>query len=220
MNGNSGHSGRVELFGNTVGSVFGSTENDCWAHTVDQVGSHRNAIASIDRPEMVVYIGGVLFGDVEFMANRIVLIPLDENVHVAIESGREQNGAAVIRALVEQLAYLRKKAHVGHAVGFVEHNHVNLIEEDHPLVNEVAEATGAGHDNLHAAPKCLSLTTNGNAAKNCLNPWAAGSSQKPQFRTHLSREFPSGNKDEASWTVGGCSIAADDKRYAKRQGLA
>ena len=76
-----------------------------------------------------------------------------EHVDVAVERGREQQRLAVDSGvMVEQAPDLGQEAHVGHAVGFVDHDDLDLVEVDVAAGSmQVGEATGAGDEDVDAA---------------------------------------------------------------------
>ena len=60
--------------------------------------------------------------------------------------------------------HLGQEAHVGHAVGLVDDDDVDLVEAQRAAVDEVLEATGRGDDDLDAAAEHLHLLLHAGAA--------------------------------------------------------
>ena len=57
------------------------------------------------------------------------------------------------------------KAHVEHAVGFVEHQHLHLAQVQHALLQQVEQASRGGHQNVHAFFQRADLRVHADAAK-------------------------------------------------------
>ena len=56
------------------------------------------------------------------------------------------------------------EAHVEHAVGFVEHEHLDLVETQRALVDEIEQAAGRGHQDFDAARQRTDLLVDRHAA--------------------------------------------------------
>ena len=63
----------------------------------------------------------------------------------------------LVRGLVEQAAHLGQESHVGHAVGFVDHDDLDLLEVERVLAEQVGEATGARDEHVDAAVELPAL---------------------------------------------------------------
>ena len=70
--------------------------------------------------------------------------------HGVGEGRREQQGLALARQHDEQLAQLPGKAQVEHAIGFVQHQQLYLVEAHGVLVEQVEQAPGGRHQHVHA----------------------------------------------------------------------
>ena len=56
------------------------------------------------------------------------------------------------------------EAHVQHAVGFVEHQHLDLVEAQRALVDEIEQAAGRGHQHFDAVRQRADLSVDRHAA--------------------------------------------------------
>ena len=65
-------------------------------------------------------------------------------------SGREQQGLALGRALLGHLHDVVKKAHVQHAVGFVQHQGVQAFQRQVAALQVVHDAAGRAHHHMGA----------------------------------------------------------------------
>ena len=81
-----------------------------------------------------------------------------------VQGGREEQRLARGGRLAHDLAHLRQKAHVEHAVGLVENQHLDLAQLGLALFDEVDEAARGGHEHVAAAAKGGLLRLVANAA--------------------------------------------------------
>ena len=81
------------------------------------------------------------------------------------EGCREQQVLALGRQLGEDLLHVMNKAHVEHAVGFVEDEDFHMRQVDGALVGQVEQAAGAGHQYVDAFGQGLHLRVHANAAE-------------------------------------------------------
>ena len=64
----------------------------------------------------------------DLVEHGIVQVPVDEPLDRAVERGREEHRLVLALDAVEDLLHLGHEAHVGHAVGLVEHEHLDVVE--------------------------------------------------------------------------------------------
>ncbi len=76
---------------------------------------------------------------------------------VGRHGGREEERLALGRQLPEDAADVGQEAHVAHAVGLVQHQHLDVGEVDGLVAQQVEQASGAGDDDLCAAIELLDL---------------------------------------------------------------
>ena len=79
--------------------------------------------------------------DIDLVANRVVHVAADEHVDLAVERRGEQERLAIVRDLAQDPLDLRKEAHVGHAVGFVDRRAMrDLVEVELAALEQVDHA--------------------------------------------------------------------------------
>ena len=215
-----GHTGVGELLGDALGAALGPAEHDRRPHAVHDLCRGGDPLGAVDGPEVVGDVGELLFGDLELVQDGVVLVVADEHVDVAVERGGEEHGLAVVTALVEQLADLRQEAHVGHAVGLVEHDHVDVVEADQALVDQVGQSAGTRDGDVDAPLERLDVAGDGDAAEERRDPRALPSGELAELVGDLGGELTGRYEDQptGSATFGGG--AADDEGDAEGQGLA
>ncbi len=81
-----------------------------------------------------------------------------------VKRGREQQRLTVIARIAHDAAHVGQKAHVEHAVRFVEHQDLHLIERAGALVDEVLQAPGRGDEDVAAALELIALRVVAHAA--------------------------------------------------------
>jgi len=168
-------------------------------------------------------VAAVLFWDLDLVGRRVVLVALDQHVDVAIERGREQQCLAFRVGLVGDAFDRSKEAHVGHAVGFVEHEHPHVVEEDVAAADQVFEAAWSGDHDVEAPLDGVELFAETGAAKDRRNPHVPLVGQRPNLIAHLGRKFTGWHQDQPG-RVALLDLAvagnAHDGGDAERQGLA
>ena len=78
--------------------------------------------------------------------------------------GREEQRLPLDRQLGDDFADVVDEAHVEHAVGFVEHEELDLVELQPVALDEIEQATGGGHHDFDALHHRADLTTHRHAA--------------------------------------------------------
>ena len=151
---------------------------------------------------------------------RVALVAAHEHVDRTVERRREQQRLAVGPGLVEEPADLREEAHVGHAVGLVDHRDRDVVEAHVALVDEVGEPAGAGDEHVDALPQRLALRAEAHAAVDGGHPEAVRAGEEPQLTGDLAGELAGRHQHERGGAVGAGPLAAGHDREAEGQRLA
>ena len=141
------------------------------------------------------------------------------------ESGREQQRLATLRRQHrEDAADRRQKAHVEHAIGLVQHQHLDARQIQVALFDVVDQTTGRGHQHVHAAAQRVGLWPHADAAENDRARHARVSGVFAQVVMHLQGQLARGREDErarrARNRATGRGRQALDQRQRERGGLA
>ncbi len=96
--------------------------------------------------------------------DRIAQDAVRQLADVIRHGGREEQRLALDRHQFEDAADVGQEAHVAHAVGLVQHQHLDLRQVDAALGDQVEQASGAGDDDLGAAAQRLHLRALAHAA--------------------------------------------------------
>ncbi len=140
--------------------------------------------------------GLVRFG--EQVARRVLLVATHQAVDRAVERGREEEGLARLGGLVEQLLHDGQESHVGHAVGFVDDDHLDLVEEDLAPFDEVDEATRTGDEDVDASPERLELEAEAGPAVHGGDAQLARAAEPLELAAHLGRELAGRDEHETA----------------------
>ena len=81
------------------------------------------------------------------------------------ESGRKEQALFVLGHCSEHLLYVMDETHVQHAVGFVQHQHLDLAQVQHTLLQQVQQATRSGNQDVNAFFDTADLRVHADAAK-------------------------------------------------------
>ena len=124
---------------------------------------------------------------------------------------REKQRLAADGQLGDDAFYVREEAHVEHAVGLVEHEHFNLVEEDDALRHEVDKAAWAGDDDFGAALDIFHLPELADAAEDAgvrdLGVLGVGSG----VFGGLGGEFARRGEDESAWVPDAARFSIADE---------
>ena len=115
----------LQLLGHAVAAVPGPAEHDRRTCGIDRLGADFGSISFGHAPEHVVGSPDIGSLVADLVAHGIALIIARQRCHVSVERGGEQHGLAPCGGLVEQAPDSRDESHVGHAVGFVDHDLVD-----------------------------------------------------------------------------------------------
>ena len=151
----------------------------------------------------------------------LVQVAADEDVDVTIEGRREQERLAAVVELAQDALDLRHEAHVGHAVGLVDHEHLDVAERDRLTGREVDQASGSGDGHVDDAPERPLLTLDGRAAVEGGDVESDGLGRRHQHVDHLSGELARGHEHERPRAPGRrAALGALEHREPEGQRLA
>jgi len=133
----------LQLFGDAVCAVLGAGEDEERArlfvqHLVEQAELlvlHHGAGAQLD------LVAGVRVG-ADLDMHRIAHVVADHLAHVGVQRGGVAHGLAGAGKRADDAADGGQKAHVQHAVDFVEHQHLDRADGDGAAAEEVFETAG------------------------------------------------------------------------------
>ena len=116
----------------------------------------------------VDHLGDALHGGVagrDLHALRVLKQVVGQVADFVAEGGREQQALFVARHQGQHFFHVMDKAHVQHAVGFVQHQDLHLAQVQHALLLQVQQAAGGGHQQVHAFFELGDLRVHAHTAK-------------------------------------------------------
>jgi hypothetical protein len=114
------------------------------------------------------------------------------------EGGREQQVLALLGQQGDDAAHVVDEAHVEHAVGFVEHQHLHRGQVDIALALVVEQTAGRGHDDVHAARQGVDLRLHAHAAIHCHAVQLEVTAVGGEVFMHLRSQLTGGSEDEGA----------------------
>ena len=125
-------------------------------------------------------------------------VAADELVDLAVERRGEQQALAAGGHHVEQRGDGGHEAHVGHVVGLVEDDDLDLVELAGALLDEVGEAARGGDDDVDAALERLTLLRERGAADDRADLQADRVGERLERVADLGGELAGRDEDEAA----------------------
>ncbi len=167
-----------QVLGQTVGSVFGAGKDQHLFPGAlgDQMGDQRTLVAGSNAVDLLIDAldGGIRRRD--FDTRRVVEQLVGQIGDVFREGRGEQQVLTLGRQFGDDLLHVMDKAHVEHAVGFVQHQYLYLRQIDSLLTDQVKKAARAGNQNIEAGSDGFHLRVGANATKDAGGlEWQLGS---------------------------------------------
>src|SRR5581483_8002150 len=138
--------------GDAVGAVFGAAENDdgIVVHALEEFTEEVAFLVLGDGVDDVLdgFGGGAARANLDGLG--MFHRPFDEGLDLDGDGGGKEGGVAVARAAFDDAADVGEKAHVEHAVGFVEHEVSDVVQAAGAAANVVEQAAGGGDEDVHA----------------------------------------------------------------------
>ena len=158
--------GLVEQAREFVGTVLGAREDQGLADVrlAQQVEQQVAFARRIDRMRAVADGLGHGVDRRHLHLARLAQELLGELLERGLEGGAEQQGLALLGQAAEDALDRRQEAHVEHAVGLVQHQHLDLREVDAAAVEVVDQAAGRGDEHVDAAAQGIDLALHADAA--------------------------------------------------------
>ena len=135
---------------------------------------------------------------VDAMHLRIMQEFTDHLVHAMIERGREQHMLRILSNLLENAFDRRKKTHVGHLIGLVEHHDAHIGECQRLLLDQVLQTSRAGNDDVGACVESTELAFILDTAIHRSDSHAIGICERSEHVTDLVGELTGRRQHQAA----------------------
>src|SRR5690606_15520809 len=156
---------------------------------------HPYPVLAGDGPEVVGGIARVV-GVGNFVTKGLVLVAAGQLGDFPVERRREQQRLAGRGGLVEEPADPGHEPHVGHSVGFVDYDEVDVGQRDRAFLDEVGESAGRGDEDIDTPPKLASLVVVAHTSVDDEDPSPHRLGEWLQFGRDLARELAGGGEDQ------------------------
>ncbi|MCG3189580.1 MAG: hypothetical protein LKCHEGNO_02048 [Burkholderiaceae bacterium] len=208
----------VEVLGELVGAVLGAREHQ---HLVpvalrDQVRQQLLLALAAHRVHLLRHQLGRRVASRHLDQRRLVQQPVGQRLDVVAEGGREQQALLSLRQDREHLLDVVDEAHVEHAVGLVEHEHLHVAQVERALTVVVEQPAGRGHQDVDAAPELVDLRLHADTAEHHHALQAQVAAVGANAFLHLRGQFARGRQDQAADRDAAACVA---NRRLRRQPL-
>ena len=208
-----------ERSGDVIDAEPGLHEHDRGAVPVDELDGGIETLHRRLDHEPVLHLTAVLLAH-QVVHRRIAQVLAHQLVDVAVEGGRPQHGLAAGGGHVEDLAHVGHEAQVGHAVGLVDHAHLDRAEVAVALLDDVEQAARGGHDDGRALLQRVDLGGHRRTPVHGLDEAPLGAAQRHECTLHLLGELTCGHQHETGGPVRLGLAHACEQRDAEAEGLA
>ena len=144
--------------------------------------------------------------------HRVLLIAFGQGGDVARDGGREQQGAAALRRLVQDVFQVFAEAHVQHLVGLVQDGDLQFGQVQVAPVDVVLQAAGRADDDMDAEAQGAGFATRIHAADAGGDLGAGVGVQPLQLGRDLHGQFPRGGDRQAKRRAAG----SEDRLFAQQ----
>ncbi len=209
-----------QFLSQTFGATLGAREDERLALLrIKQLPEH---VEFFTRPHFV-RLQLHTFSRLQYRSQRnphwIAHVVMHKPGHRLLQRGRKTQRLPLLRKHRKNAADRRKKAHIQHAVGFVEHQYFNVAQVGELAGHQILQASGRGNHQTRAGAKTLNLRFLGDAADDQSGFRHGLGAQLLVLLVNLHREFARWQENQsgsaASWFV----LQSFDQRNQKCQGL-
>ena len=142
--------------------------------------------------------GGGFVGPGHLDGDRVLQIAAGQALDLGREGGREQQGGALLGQKTQDALQVRQKANVQHAVGFVQHHVLNLVQHRIFGFDVIEQTTGRGHQNFNAAFEFQRLRLHVHATKHHRAAHLGVFGVKLDLLGHLVGQFTRGQQHQGA----------------------
>ncbi len=205
-----------ELGRELLGERLGAHEEQRASGVGNELGEDLALVLVRDEEEVVgdARVGALR---VDRVGQRIVQEPVDQHADVAVEGRREEQALAGGN-LLQQALHRRQEAHVGHEVGFVHDDHLDVGERERLLLQEVLEPAGRGDHDVDAALEPSELAGVADAAVHGHGLDAHGLAERLDGLGHLDRQLARGHQHQRTGTPGTTLTLGQPRHDRQREG--
>src|SRR5436190_7630380 len=214
------HALAAELRDEAVGTALGTDEHERALHTANDRGGNLHLVHLVHEKEAVFHLLDRRFGLGDRVLHGIVHVAIDQTLHRAVERRREQHRLVRLLHAIDDLLDLRHEAHVGHPVGFVDHQDFDLGQRELVALDEVDQAAGRADHHVDALAQRRDLRVHRHAAVHGAHRAVAHFSEWSQRGGDLGGELAGRYENERPRVAGTRTADPAEQRQTEREGLA
>ncbi len=153
--------------GNAVGDMLGTGKDQHLLPVVagDQVAQQGNLVGLVARVHQLLDTLGGAVARGDFNDCRVVQQASGQLANFISEGGGEEQVLALLRQQGQDAADVADKAHVEHAIRFVQHQDLHLVKLDGILVVEIDQTARTGHQHVQTTASRHHLRVDAHATK-------------------------------------------------------
>ena len=190
-----------QLLGKAIDAMPRAAERDHGAAAQHEVDQDLEAIIGLDLPEHVVDVADRVGLGFDLMTHRVVLVLTSNLLDLAVKRGGEKQRLTIRLSLIEDATDDGQEAHVGHAVGLVDHDDADIAEVDVATLDQILEPAGAGDEDVNATTKRVDLRAIASAAVDGSDLTATGFGERLHLAADLIGELAGWREDEGGGTA-------------------
>ena len=190
-----------QLLGKAIDAMPRAAERDHGAAAQHEVDQDLEAIIGLDLPEQVVDVADRVGLGFDLMTHRVVLVLTSNLLDLAVKRGGEEQRLTIRLSLIEDATDDGQEAHVGHAVGLVDHDDADIAEVDVATLDQILEPAGAGDEDVNATTKRVDLRAVASAAVDGSDLTATGFGERLHLAADLIGKLAGWRKDEGGGTA-------------------
>jgi hypothetical protein len=156
---------------------------------------------------------------VEYVTAGIHLVVLDEAVHITLECRREEQCLVLFAHLSEDRSHDGHESHVGHPVGLVDDNRLDIAETNRALFEEVEEPTGTRDGDVDATLQRIELFAEADSAVEGGDATISCASKLGELFGDLRRQLARRREHEGLWPTWASLGSPNYERYPESEGL-
>jgi hypothetical protein len=156
----------------------------------------------------------------DLVVDGVVQIVADQVLHIAVERGREQQGLRRVVELAEHPLDLGQEPHVGHPIGFVDDEEVDVGQLQRATVENVDQPARGRNRDVDAGAQCTDLALHRRPAVQHADGAIARRRERGEGIAHLQRQLAGRHQHEPPRATGRGLCRSLDHRQPESEGLA
>ena len=218
VNGGGGNTVLLQLLGQAVGTVLGAGKDQHLfpAVVTNQLAQQSRLLALVHRVNRLFHLLGGGIAGRNLHLHRVIQQTFRKSTDLIGEGGREQQVLAPGRQQRKNLANVADKAHVQHAVGFIQHQNLHFVEAHSVLLVQVHQPARCCHQYVQTLAQLYHLRIDFHTTENHSGLGRNVFAVKIHAVVNLRRQLPGGRQNQGTGAFAGARVFT--KALQQRQG--